>query len=201
MLIRRKNKFALALVLCAALFTQACFFGLLGGGDADQTLLWSHRVVGYTDTARQVILDLYCEACETHQVSRETSLGGLRALQKLHATHAQIYELIRAGLNTEQDQVTLTPENRAKAEALALGLNDSVQALPNVIGAAGARWSAITAPLRDAVQKLADGIGKTKTSKHAGAITFDISRAQLQQFNDQYAALQAAQEELAVCLP
>ncbi len=193
------NSRALALLLWSAIFSQACFLGL-GGGNADEVLLWSHRVVGYTDTARQVLLDLYCEECPTHQVSREQSLAGLRALQKLHASHAQIYELIRVGLNQEEAQLVLTPENRAKVEALALGVTDSANALPEVIGAGGARWVAVTAPLRESVQELVNGLTKAKTYKRAGAIQFNLTRTQLKQFNDQYAALQVAERELAVCL-
>lgn len=195
-----RSKISLALVLCAVLFTQACFFGLAGAGEnADELLLWSHRVVGYTDTARQVILDLYCETCETHSISREQSLAGLRTLQKLHATHAQIYELLRASLAIN-NVLTLTAENRAKVEALALGLGDSVQALPDLIGAAGARWAAITAPLRESVQQLISGLSKAKTLKAARAWQFNLTQKQVKQFAEQYAAIWQLREEIAVCL-
>jgi len=195
-----RNKISLALVLCIALLTQSCFFGFGGGDNADEVLLWSHRVVGYTDTARQVLLDLYCEACETHTISREQSLAGLRTLQKLHSAHAQMYELLRASLAIS-DVLTLTAESRAKVESLALSINDSVTALPELIGAAGARWAAITAPLRESVQELVNGLNKAKTAKRGAALRFNLTRSQVEQFNQQFTALQTAERELAVCLP
>lgn len=180
------------LLLCFLLLSQAA----CGGAELDQVLLWSDRVVGYTDTARSLVLDFYCEDCTEHGITKEQSLIALRTLQGLHNANGEIYRLLRANMNAEQTAVTLDGKARAKIDAQVPLLQDKVNYYGKTLPPESVkRLQPTTKLLTSAVNQFVGSIARAPVNDK-GVVTITLTPQQRAQFNQQYARVTRVAENL-----
>lgn len=182
------SSFCLAFILAF----QLCATGCGSASQVDDLLLNSHRIVGYTETARQIVSDLR----DDNQITDQQALSVVRPLQRLHSTHAQLYEILKASINPATGELALTPEAVAKMGALAMGLRANVPQQQAITMPSGNRIQPLLTSLTAAVESFAGRILKAKpASKNSGSV-WKLLRAQVAQFERQYTDV----KELEACL-
>lgn len=192
---RFKDRFCAPVLILALLMGSGC-----GAADIDQLLLWSDRVVGYTDTTRELLKDLHCEECAQHPISREALLQRLRELQRLHTAHGNYYHILRAGMNAEKTTITLDTAARAKLDSLAPMLRDKVGVVGADLPAREAkRLQPTTRLLTESVKELLKRVGEGKPGK-GGVITIALSARQAEEFDKQLTKVGRVGEEIEACL-
>lgn len=171
-----------------------------GSQDVDQMLAWSDRASAYTDTARSLILDFYCEDCPVHKITLNQSLMSLRALQGLHNANGEIYRTLRGAMNDDRTVITLDAKKKAYIDGQVPLLKDKLNYYARDLPDESKKRLQVTNKiLTEAVNQFAGSIARAPVNDK-GVVVISLTPEQARKFDQQYARMQKISDDLEAAI-